>query len=605
MTIVHVNTYDTAGGAARAMFRLHLAMKGLGADSLVVCGRKACSRGDVIEAGWGSGEAARAGAMAVQEAVFRYLQAGRSGVSDTIFTASAPGAEVADVPELSQASAILLHWVAQYLSPPGLSRLLDLGRPVAWRLSDMWPFTGGCHYDGGCGGHADECQECPQLAPGLCGLPPAILGAKRRALAGRRITVVSPSRWLADVARQSSLFADQRVEVIINGVDDTRFYPEEHAKKRLGLPPDSVCLLFVATHSERRKGFALLREALAGVASTLGGSRLPGGRELRLLCIGDLTEKALDSGVPLVPFGHVDSDDRLRLIYGAADLFAITSVEENLPGTVLEAMACALPVVGFATGGVPDLVQHGRTGLLVPTGDAEALCRAILECLLHPEASRAMGLAGRDRVRGELSVKTQARRYIDLLGDIDPPGDGDARKAIFPGAELGVPRHVLLEALGRENGLSRGMVLHKAFTLRDAGKVTEGRMLLEGLAIHRPSDEEILAALGALLAAEGLADEAVARFRQCIELNPMRLGYYLNVSDAYRYSGRFEEALAALAPLEEGSPEARGLWLKRGQALAGMGRHREAARSLAKEARRHGCPRAIELLTGEFALRNA
>lgn len=111
-----------------------------------------------------------------------------------------------------------------------------------------------------------------------------------------------------------------------------------------------------------------------------------------------------------------------------------------------------------------------------------------------------------------------------------------------------------------------------------------------------PEDLETRQTLGGLLAAEGRTVEAVACFRWCLTLQPWQYDFLLNASDAWRYAGRFAEALAVLDEVEAASPQHRGLWLKRGQALAASGRMREAITALLREARTHRCPRAAHLL---------
>lgn len=616
MKIVHASTYDTAGGAARATFRLHTALVRSGQDSVLVCKIKDSVRADVFEArslmpAPPDSEGTGAEALRLQRRMNALLGASRTPLTDTIFTATAAGHDISGLAPIQDCDVIQLHWISQFLSPADIGRLGELGKPLAWRLSDLWPFTGGCHYAAGCQGFLRDCAACPQLVPALHALPVAQLAAKRRSVAQSRLTVVSPSRWLAGLARESSVFKGKRVEVIVNGVDQERFQPVTGARRRLGLPQDAACVLFVATHTERRKGFHLLVQALEELHRSFGGPRLPDGRQLIFCCLGQGVERLSGLGVEVYPYGFVNDDVMLRLIYSAADVFVIPSTEENLPSSALEAMACSLPVVGFQAGGVPDLVEQGRTGLMVPVGDVTAMAGAIRELLLNPRAARDMGRAGRERVERELSVDTQAARYLDLYRDL--ARDIGARPSAFaPRTEATkaaeaqeIPPEVLALVRKAEDLPDRQGHLERAFALRDAGQAAQGRQVLEELARRLPEDVEVRQCLGGMLAAEGRAHEAVDCFRWCLTRRPGHHEYRLNMSDAWRYAGLAEEALAALLALEAASPRHRGLWLKRGQALAAAGRIREALHALAREVRGHGCPRAAALLRELFPRRNA
>jgi glycosyltransferase involved in cell wall biosynthesis len=135
----------------------------------------------------------------------------------------------------------------------------------------------------------------------------------------------------------------------------------------------------------------------------------------------DLLLLSIGRGRPVVPDGlphlhieHVASDHRLSGLYSAADVFVIPSLQEAFGQTVLEAMACGTPVVGFDAGGIPEMVKPGETGLLASCGDVAGLREAVLALLADGEARARMGASCRDRVVREHGLEVQARRYADL-----------------------------------------------------------------------------------------------------------------------------------------------------------------------------------------------
>jgi glycosyltransferase involved in cell wall biosynthesis len=126
----------------------------------------------------------------------------------------------------------------------------------------------------------------------------------------------------------------------------------------------------------------------------------------------------------LLDFGEVHDDRLLAALYSASDLFLIPSLEDNLPNTVIEAMACGTPVVGFNVGGIPDMVRSGETGLLVDAGDASALSGAVRRLLSEPQTLAHMGRQSRGVAVEEFSLEGQARRFIKLYGELTASGSG-------------------------------------------------------------------------------------------------------------------------------------------------------------------------------------
>ncbi|HKV26032.1 MAG TPA: glycosyltransferase [Candidatus Acidoferrum sp.] len=222
-----------------------------------------------------------------------------------------------------------------------------------------------------------------------------------------RLRIVADSRWLASRASASSLFAKLPIEAIHYSLDLETFAPRNRAAARsvLDLPQDARILLFVADHPKiTRKGFATLAEALAILSSQ---------REVFLLSMGRDTPKFTK------PFAHkhlgyVNEEQYQSIIYSAADIFVIPSLQEAFGQTALESMACGTPVVGSDAGGIPELVRDGVTGLLFPAGDPRALAEALGRLIESEGLRAAMGAEARRMAMREYSIEIQARRYSEL-----------------------------------------------------------------------------------------------------------------------------------------------------------------------------------------------
>jgi glycosyltransferase involved in cell wall biosynthesis len=321
------------------------------------------------------------------------------------------------LPQLPQSDVITLHWVAGLLDYESFFAGVPAQTPVVWRLADMNALTGGCHYDEGCGRYASGCGACPQLGS----RDPEDLTnriwrrkqhAYRQAPPGR-LQIVALNRWMAEEVRRSPLLGDCPVTIIPNGLDTDAFAPRDKAAARdvLGIPRHGRVVMFAADSvTNRRKGFALLAEALAGLKNV---------DNLALISVGR-GKPAISLDCPHIHLGHVSQDRLLAMIYSAADLFVAPALQDNLPNTVIESLACGTPVVGFDVGGVPDLVCHGETGLLAPVGDVVALRQAI-GALLEDEGRRnAMSVRCRERALAEHASAVQVRRYMGLYESIAP-----------------------------------------------------------------------------------------------------------------------------------------------------------------------------------------
>lgn len=427
MRIVHVSTNDIEGGAARATFRLHKGLRELGHESVMYVAARRSDEASVIQFQPARDLFPRLKRFMRQREIAREFSAYESTRPPDceLFSddRSRFDAEVTD--SLPPCDVVNLHWIANFVDYQALFSAIPDGLPIVWRLADMNAFTGGCHFDDGCGRFREACGICPQLGSHRADdLSRQVWRRKHEAFRRRRTTglhIVTLCQWMTDQVKQSSLLNRFPITVIPNGLDLAQFAPRDKrlAREVLSVPPDACVLLFVADGAtNRRKGFSLLADALKSLD-------MP--EELYVLSVGH-GQPTLDGGVRHLHLGPVDYR-WLSLVYSAADVFVIPSLQDNLPNTVLEAMACGTPVVGFAVGGIPEMVRHGSTGLLVPPADVAALRRTINEMLLNRSRLEEMSHMARRVAVSEYSLDRQARRYNDLYQSLLPlpsPVTGDA-----------------------------------------------------------------------------------------------------------------------------------------------------------------------------------
>ena len=267
MKILSLSTNEIEGGAGRAAWRMQQAFIKQGMDAKMLVQHKSSENKSVLS---DTGKLAR-GLSAIRptiDLIPKYLFApeSRDQFSFEWFFDGLPPKIARLDPDI-----INLHWVCK-----GFVRIKSLAqfrRPIVWTLHDMWPFTGGCHHSGDCLRFKDSCGLCPVLeSQSDHDLSRWVWKRKRRSWRDLDLTIISPSEWLADRARQSSLFQGLRIEVIANGIDLQKFKPIDCSLARswLGLPQDKKLILFntVRPASNYQKGSHLLPAILQKVVES-------------------------------------------------------------------------------------------------------------------------------------------------------------------------------------------------------------------------------------------------------------------------------------------------------------------------------------------------
>lgn len=333
------------------------------------------------------------------------------------------GKNIAQHPLMREADVLHLHWVNQgFLSLKNIRQLAELGKPIVWTLHDMWAFTGGCHYSQGCDHFKNECGNCPFLRKPTDGDLSNRVWNRKRQFFPKNIQFVTCSEWLAEVAQSSSLLRDRPVTSIPNPIDTAIFKPSDEAERRAfraekGIAPDAKVLLFAAMKvSEERKGFRFLLEALQILKTQYPDFHI------EILVLGKAEPESLAAlPYPAHALGLVREQAELVRIYGAADAFAIPSLEDNLPNTVMESLACGTPVVGFQTGGIPEMVGHQKEGFIAPQGDSQKLAEGIHWVTENGSRLENLRLAARQKVEQNYANEKVARRYQELYKQLLAP----------------------------------------------------------------------------------------------------------------------------------------------------------------------------------------
>ncbi|MCP5108397.1 MAG: glycosyltransferase, partial [bacterium] len=314
---------------------------------------------------------------------------------------------------------------------------LRLGKPVVWTLHDQWSFTGGCHYSAGCDKYKTRCTRCPQLLKDDYDTANKILTNKLSLIDPAKLFIVTPSRWLSKCAKESFLFRNLSVETIPNSIETDIFRPLKDKvaiKNKYNIPGDVVTILFGALSGNiKRKGFDKLMAAFDTCSRDETFKLAVQNKKIRLLCFGTPSNELDRLNIPYSSFGKISDDLELRDIYNASDFFVLPSLEDNLPNTMLEAMACGTPVIAFDVGGMPDMISDQENGRLIPAFDTVKFGRAVIDLALNKEKRMRLGMHSRELIETGYKLEDQARNYIELFSRLLPRGPAPGRP--FPPRE--------------------------------------------------------------------------------------------------------------------------------------------------------------------------
>lgn len=404
--ILHLSTLDHGGAGSKA-FRLHLGLLGQGIDSkmLVLCAKNKVN--EVYETPTHHGHQSLESWKLIYNhwlGVLRKHPNRPDGLD--FFTDISSGALLANHPLLKQADVIHLHWIPGLIDVQAMPSLFT-GKRIIWTLHDQNPFTGGCHFAGECRKFESHCHSCPQLGSEIDqDLSFQQWVAKNNAYRDLDLEIVTPSQWLSTEAKRSALFSSRPITVIPYGLQLGIFQPRPTSKLREvhGLSDNDFVILFGAHAHTRRKGFEHLTALLEVIPPYMQGKRVVA------VAFGHIS-KGLTNRVPVLEVGFVADPHKLAEFYSMADVYVLPAIKDNLPNTVLEALACGTPIVGFDIGGIPDMVRQGNNGWLTPLGDIDGLVQGIMWAKKFGAKSREAIAAD---ARQQFHDGLQASRYLRL-----------------------------------------------------------------------------------------------------------------------------------------------------------------------------------------------
>lgn len=406
MRVLIVSGEDLAGGGHRAAFRLHQALRGIGVESFMAVRRKHSTDPFVhkmtpYELGW----------PPVGRGYLDLLPSVLCRSKNEPISLGLQSANLHKLTERFKPDIVNLHWING-----GIASIYAVGNlqvPVVWTLHDMWPFTGGCHYSGDCLQYRESCQRCPKVKDVLGA--PAITSwvhrRKRNDWGQQRLHAITPSAWMREIALSSSLFSEGEVRHIRNCLDPRIFNgrSREQMRSTLGLLSDNKAILFSSAH-QPRKGALIIPDIIKHLRAAASGSKW------QFLFMGGLPP-TLKPGHGITQLPPTTDEARVASYYAASDVYALPSLEDNLPNTVSESLSCGTPVVAFPTGGIVEMIRYGQNGALSTEMTATSIAEAIRQLANSPRKERDEIARDANRTY-DPSIIAQAHRsfFMSVLG---------------------------------------------------------------------------------------------------------------------------------------------------------------------------------------------
>ena len=412
MRVLIVNTSERTGGAAVAANRLMMALNNNGVKAKMLVRDKESDSLTVV--GLPKSPMLNWHFLWERLVIFFHCRFSRKHLFEIDLANS--GSDITKLREFQEADVIHLHWINQgMLSLSGIRKILKSGKPVVWTMHDIWPATAICHYPRGCYYFKHRCCNCKLLLGGGSqnDMSSVVWEKKQKMLEGNNVFFVACSRWLEDEAKKSALLEGKYISSIPNAIDTHIYHPKDktEARKYLELPTDKRVILFVSQRvTDSRKGMSYFTEAISNM--TKQDPELCNNTVVAILG-GHSEEISSQLSLPVFSLGYINDEKLIVNIYNAADVFVLPSIEDNLPNTIMEAMACGVPCVGFKVGGIPEMIDHKQNGYVARFRDAEDLAAGISWVINNHEYARLSSQTVH-KVNMCYSQQSVASKYIEV-----------------------------------------------------------------------------------------------------------------------------------------------------------------------------------------------
>lgn len=409
MKVLIVNFTDNQGGAARAANRLHKSLLAQNIDSNMLVEFKFTNDPNVYGAKKWYGKA-----ISKMKAIINNipLWLNTSNLKRNFSSSFSPSINVIERINNMNPDIVHLHWINA-----GMINIDDLRRinaPIVWSLHDSWPYTGGCHFISDCENYKKSCGFCPVLeSKDANDLSRKLWNRKNLSLKRiPNIRIIGLSKWIADEAKQSSLFKDEIIINLPNPLNTKIFKPIDNINSRLewSLPKDKKLVLFgaIKADTDLRKGYIKLKESISLLQTD----------NIEIVLFGMTRPKIVHSSKFKIHYlGNIHDDHKLAKLYNAVDVMVVPSLQENLSNVIMESLSCGTPVVAFNTGGNGDMIDHKKNGYLAESYNSADMARGI-EWIINSDKYDEIRTNARKKICNNFDSEIVSKQYIQLYKSI-------------------------------------------------------------------------------------------------------------------------------------------------------------------------------------------
>ena len=404
MKILQINSHYDQGGAARIVADLHRQLLKQDIEAYVTYGRgQKTDEANVYKFG---------SAVGVYVSAFLSRFSGLNGYFNHKATR-----KLLRLIDNIKPDIIHIHVLhGYYLNVPMLFRYINKNKiPCVWTFHDCHAFVGNCGYFFDCRRWESGCGSCPYLKkyPASQWFDCTKKMWKDKSdwfTGGADKVIVTPSKWLMQEV-QKSFMNKYPCKIIPNGVDTQKnFYPRsrENCRHKHGYSDTEKLILGIAVgYRDERKGLNYILHTAKMLEKEAKVILIGWNKENDSLLQGHSNVKTLE---------NTPDTELLAEYYSMADVFVIPSLAENYPTTVLEAMACGTPVVGFDVGGIAELLTDGK-GIVVEAGNGEAFVEAVQRVLQEPDSVLRDAVLA-EKIREKNSVEKMTDKYLEMYREL-------------------------------------------------------------------------------------------------------------------------------------------------------------------------------------------
>ena len=307
--------------------------------------------------------------------------------------------------ELWNCDFLFLYWVTGVLDLRNISQIEGGSTKIIWRLSDMEPFTGGCHYSGDCSQFKTHCDNCPRVFKLFRREVAKNLENKYYYLSKSNVEFIAPSRWIESAAKKSLVLSEKTIHYIPTPCETDLFrpLPEQNLIREtfnLGFMAKNIC------------------DPIKNIENTINLlipflSNINRNFKIYLIGKGKIEPKNIPENIELIHVGPLDDKIELNLVLNMLDVFISPALLENFPSSVLEAQSAGVPVICQKIGGQFEIVQHEITGFHF--SNEKELFDHLTKLIFDSKLLAEMRIKSREHVNENYGMKSIMNKYFKLL----------------------------------------------------------------------------------------------------------------------------------------------------------------------------------------------